>query len=435
MDTGKVVWSEGLFLKPHHFQQQDRYFETLLTQHQLSLHKYAWGIKSITISSIDLQQSKLTIQQCSAIFPDGTFINAGQGDISSLTLDNIETNTIIYLAITKSNEVGLEVDLEGTPSKTRYNAIRKKVKNTTDSLNEYEDLIVSKLNIFLTTDNNADFEYIPILQFSKYKSDNTPTFRTDFFPPLLYSQGNPAIQSLLEDSVQILQQRRHSLATRFADNSSIDRGMVGLLILQSINRYLPLLEHALDHNHIPPIKIFEYLLQLINEVATFTTKPRYYEKITYDHIHLYNSFHKLNQALHQVLNYVIEDNIIEIPINYMDNSVFLGSLEKITPNHRIILAVSGKINKDIIRNQLPYLIKIASPDEINDLIRLQLPGIPIDTIIRLPYNIPFYENTSYFEINHFHDKWESLIHSRSIAMHISDFIPDMKLYLWAMKEE
>lgn len=119
----------------------------------------------------------------------------------------------------------------------------------------------------------------------------------------------------------------------------------------------------------------------------------------------------------------------------MDNSVFLGSLEKVTPNHRIILAVSGKINKDIIRNQLPYLIKIASPDEINDLIRLQLPGIPIDTIIRLPYNIPFYENTSYFEINHFHDKWESLIHSRSIAMHISDFIPDMKLYLWAMKEE
>ncbi|PRP61100.1 hypothetical protein C7B72_23820, partial [Bacillus halotolerans] len=128
------------------------------------------------------------------------------------------------------------------------------------------------------------------------------------------------------------------------------------------------------------------MLQLINEVATFTTKPRYYEKINYDHIHLYNSFYKLNQALHQVLNYVIEDNIIEIPINYMDNSVFLGSLEKVTPNHRIILAVSGKINKDIIRNQLPYLIKIASPDEINDLIRLQLPGIPIDTIIRLPYN-------------------------------------------------
>lgn len=125
MDTGKVVWSEGLFLKPHHFQQQDRYFETLLTQHQLSLHKYAWGIKSITISSIDLQQGKLTIQQCSAIFPDGTFINSNQNDISSLTLDNIETNTIIYLAITKSNEVGLEVDLEGTPSKTRYNAIRK----------------------------------------------------------------------------------------------------------------------------------------------------------------------------------------------------------------------------------------------------------------------------------------------------------------------
>ncbi|ODN42528.1 type VI secretion system baseplate subunit TssK [Piscirickettsia litoralis] len=435
MDTGKVVWSEGLFLKPHHFQQQDRYFEALLTQHQLCLQKYGWGIKTITISPTDIQQNKLTVSQCSAIFPDGTFINAGQGDISGLSLENIETDTTIYLAITKSNEVGLEVDLDGTESKTRYNAVRKKVKNTTDSLNEYEDLIVGKLNIFLTTTVISELECIPILQFSKHKSDNTPVFNTDFSPPLLSTTGSTAIQSLLEDALQILQQRRHSLATRFADNSSIDRGMVGLLILQSINRYLPLLEHTLDHDHTAPVQIFEYLLQLVNEVATFTTKPRYCEKIIYDHINPYGSFYKLNQTLHKVLNYVIEDNIIEIPISYMDNSVFLGSLEKVSPSHRIILAVSGKVNKDIIRNQLPYLIKIASPDEINDLIRLQLPGIPIDSIIRLPYNIPFYENTSYFEINHFHDKWESLIHSGSIAMHISDFIPDMKLYLWAMKEE
>ena len=26
----KVVWSEGLFLRPHHFQQSDRYLENLL---------------------------------------------------------------------------------------------------------------------------------------------------------------------------------------------------------------------------------------------------------------------------------------------------------------------------------------------------------------------------------------------------------------------
>ena len=25
--SNKVVWSEGLFLRPQHFQQQDRYFE------------------------------------------------------------------------------------------------------------------------------------------------------------------------------------------------------------------------------------------------------------------------------------------------------------------------------------------------------------------------------------------------------------------------
>ena len=28
--TSKVVWSEGLFLRPHHLQQSDRYLESLV---------------------------------------------------------------------------------------------------------------------------------------------------------------------------------------------------------------------------------------------------------------------------------------------------------------------------------------------------------------------------------------------------------------------
>ena len=28
----KVLWSEGMFLTPHHFQQADRYYEHLITR-------------------------------------------------------------------------------------------------------------------------------------------------------------------------------------------------------------------------------------------------------------------------------------------------------------------------------------------------------------------------------------------------------------------
>ncbi len=39
----KVLWGEGLFLRPQHFQQQDRYHEARLNQTACALHPYRLG--------------------------------------------------------------------------------------------------------------------------------------------------------------------------------------------------------------------------------------------------------------------------------------------------------------------------------------------------------------------------------------------------------
>jgi len=43
----KVLWGEGLFLRPQHFQQQDRYHEARLHQTAQALHPYLWGVRDI----------------------------------------------------------------------------------------------------------------------------------------------------------------------------------------------------------------------------------------------------------------------------------------------------------------------------------------------------------------------------------------------------
>ena len=40
----KVIWSEGMFLRPQHFQQQDRHIETLVRQSCAPLRPYGWGV-------------------------------------------------------------------------------------------------------------------------------------------------------------------------------------------------------------------------------------------------------------------------------------------------------------------------------------------------------------------------------------------------------
>ena len=45
----KVVWSEGLFLRPQHFQQQERYLESYVEGRAAALHNHSWGLTELTI--------------------------------------------------------------------------------------------------------------------------------------------------------------------------------------------------------------------------------------------------------------------------------------------------------------------------------------------------------------------------------------------------
>ncbi len=43
----KVLWTEGLFLQPHHFQQADRYTEALVAGLARRIVPYAWGVSAL----------------------------------------------------------------------------------------------------------------------------------------------------------------------------------------------------------------------------------------------------------------------------------------------------------------------------------------------------------------------------------------------------
>src|ERR1700724_3055827 len=68
----KVFWSEGLFLRPHHLQQNDRYVEHLLERRVGHVTPYPWGFSSLEIDRDLAQQSKFRLRRASGVLPDGT---------------------------------------------------------------------------------------------------------------------------------------------------------------------------------------------------------------------------------------------------------------------------------------------------------------------------------------------------------------------------
>jgi type VI secretion system protein ImpJ len=62
----KVAWLEGMFIRPQHFQQQDRYIEGALHQQQEQLHSYGWGITELEIDESALRLGNFVIRRCRA---------------------------------------------------------------------------------------------------------------------------------------------------------------------------------------------------------------------------------------------------------------------------------------------------------------------------------------------------------------------------------
>ncbi len=68
----RVVWSEGLFLQPQHFQQQDRYFERYVETRCQALVPHSWGFTEIEFERDFLKIGKIGLRRLAGVFPDGT---------------------------------------------------------------------------------------------------------------------------------------------------------------------------------------------------------------------------------------------------------------------------------------------------------------------------------------------------------------------------
>src|SRR5262245_50222140 len=71
-DANRVLWSEGLFLRTQHFQQQDRFTETLLRGVLQAGQLHTFGFRSLSLDPALLEAGQISVLSARGIFPDGT---------------------------------------------------------------------------------------------------------------------------------------------------------------------------------------------------------------------------------------------------------------------------------------------------------------------------------------------------------------------------
>src|SRR5580704_1218725 len=76
----RVVWSEGMYIGPHHFQAQSRYFEDSTQFVTASLRRDYYGFLGCEVDAEALRNGTLALVHARGIFPDGLLFKMPEAD-------------------------------------------------------------------------------------------------------------------------------------------------------------------------------------------------------------------------------------------------------------------------------------------------------------------------------------------------------------------
>lgn len=100
-DRNKVVWSEGLYLRTQHLQQQDRHLGWLVRQALRATPLQSFGFTELRLDPAALDAGQMALEAADGVMPDGTIFSATE---SCLPVDPVPITTkteagLIHLAI------------------------------------------------------------------------------------------------------------------------------------------------------------------------------------------------------------------------------------------------------------------------------------------------------------------------------------------------
>ena len=118
----KVVWGEGIFLRPHHLQQHDRYLEHVVDARTRQISPYPWGFSTLEIDHDLAQQAKFSIRRAAGIMPDGTpFDIPGDSPLpAAISVPEQVQHQTVWLSLPLPAANTREVDTREAESASRF---------------------------------------------------------------------------------------------------------------------------------------------------------------------------------------------------------------------------------------------------------------------------------------------------------------------------
>lgn len=443
----KIVWREGMLLRPQHLQQQDRYYQHQFKALLQTAAPCNWGFFTVEIDKQYLMMGKIVVSHAAGILPDGTLFRIGENDLPTVEVKKDLYDAIVYLALPLVSGNSVENRLaEEHQVVTPYVSFEKLTYDTNYGERNSCAVLCCRHDFRLLVEqagsNNglldaASWIKMPLCRISDVSADGVVTLDEQFRPSFLHFGECSQLQGYLRELVNLLAHRGDTLAGRIRHTGRFGTSEVGdFLMLALINRNETRLRHLLQLKQVHPERVFMEMVSLHSELASFNGDSRRpLPDLSYSHSAQYTCFARVMNELRQHLSQVIEQHAVELPLQTRKYGILVSPLQDRTllEHAQFVLTAQADCEQEQLRNKLPAQLKVGPVEQIRQMVNLHLPGITLRPLSAAPRQLPFHARQLYFSLELDAGMRSQLESSGGFALHVAGEFPELQLNLWAIR--
>jgi len=430
----RVVWDEGMFLAPQHFQHFEAFLGGEARWRQEAFAPHAWGVRHLAIDVEALAGGRAALLELEAVLPDGTVVRAPAVDPlppsrpleDRLGSDQPALDLHLALPDTRPGVAGVRLPEAGGGVESRYNAENITLTDA-NRPDRRIDALVARQNLRLVLgDENRDGLIGIKLAEIELGDEGRPRLRRGYAPPSLAVAAAGPLPDILRGMAETLGAKSDAIAAQtrqrsggIVEFSSSDVG--NFWLLHTVNSFLPPLAHYQRTPGSHPLAAYLCLAQLAGALCTFGAGRHPRDLPPYEHEDLGGTFQELDRQLRELLGTVMPTRYAGIPLAPHGEDMLVGEVADerlLAPATDWYLGVHGDLPEPRIRDEVPAQMIIGSPHNVDFLVRTATPGVRLVHTPVPPRDFPLKAGRVYFRLEKSGETWETVREARSVAIYL-----------------
>ncbi len=444
----KLMWGEGLFLRPQHFQYQDLYHEQRLGAALRAAHPYLWGVQRLQIDRDALESGVLRLVDLRGFMQDGSSVDAPYADLlpenrQLAEMDLPAEGLVFHLALPLMQPEGGNFDTPGggnQASCARYQLAGETLGDLFTNAAEGEVSVLRKqLRLLADHEPREPYHSFPLLRVRKTA---TGGFELDsgFMPPVMSVAASPQLSGLLRRLLDMLQAKCDALYGhhREASRSLLEfrsGDVASFWLLHTASSAFAELSHYFHNPELHPERLFQSLLGLAGQLLTFSRSHALADLPAYRHADPAACFSALERIIRDLIDTVISARYVAIALSEIKAGTYAGRLDSDKlANASFYLAVSADMPPAELVSAVPVRVKVGAPEDVDKLLLSAMPGVKLMAAPQVPAAIPVRAGHYYFSLEPHGTIYDRMIQAQSLAIYVPAGFKDLKLELMAVIE-